>query len=150
MDSEGSPRRPSNAHCFTAAFLGRFFKTQPENRPDRSQNQRAFAVRGMSMAGVSSPRYASRWRSEEPLRLGTYRQVGGRGEGGSRLRRLHRGPKGLSACYRDDRDGDGLDGRRQVRIVANGHTLRSAMSIDGGLAVTRISGRDLSALHCSC
>lgn len=121
----------------------------PEHRPDGTQNQRSFALWGVAVAGIAGPRYASRWRSEEPLRLGTYRKVGGRGEGGSRLRRLHRGPKGLSACYREDRDGDGLYGRRQVRIVANGHTLRSAMSMDGSLAVTRISGRDLSALHYS-
>lgn len=133
-----------------SAKSGGFRKAKPENRPDGPQNQCAFAVRGMSMPGVAGPRYACRWpRKKEPLRLGTYRQVGGGGEGGSRLRRLHRGPKGLSARFREDRDGDGLYGRHHVRIVANGHTLRSAMSIDGGLAVTRISGRDLSALHCS-
>jgi hypothetical protein len=35
--------------------LRRFLEMQPENRPNRPQNQRSFAVRGSAMAGVAGP-----------------------------------------------------------------------------------------------
>lgn len=43
-------------HRLKAPPSGRPLEVGPENRPDRPQNQRSFAVRGMMMAGIAGPR----------------------------------------------------------------------------------------------
>lgn len=100
--------------------------------------QNATVPVGFAHLGIS---LRSNQRTDKPLRLRTYRQEGI----GACLRRPHRGPRGLPACSREDRDGDGLNGRFPNRRLNLNAATPPRLARDNAFAII---GLTASCLPC--